>query len=78
MVFRKGGTLQRNFKFEYNGENIEIVKEITYLGVVFTTGGSFMETHETLSDQALKAIFKLKSYVIKFLDIFSFTYVGDI
>ena len=58
MVFRKGG----------KGENIEIVKNFTYLGVVFTTGGSFMETHETLSDQALKAIFKLKSYVNKFTD----------
>ena len=68
MVFRKGGTLQRNLKFEYKGENIEIVKKFTYLGVVFTTGGSFMETHETLSGQALKAIFKLKSYVNKFTD----------
>ena len=68
MVFRKGSTLQRNLKFEYKGKNIEIVKTITYLDVVFTTGGSFMETHETLSDQALKAIFKLKSYVNKFTD----------
>ena len=68
MVFRKGGgTLQRNLKFEYKGENIEIVKKFTYSGVVFTTGGSFMETHETLSSQALKAIFKL-SYVNKFTD----------
>ena len=66
MIFRKGGTLRRHLNFEYNGENIEIVKEFTYLGVVFMTGGSFSETHEALSGQALKAIFKLKSYVNKF------------
>ena len=28
MVFRKGGTLQRNLKLEYDGENIEIVKKL--------------------------------------------------
>ena len=71
MIFRKGGgcTLRRNLNFEYNGENIEIVKKFTYLGVVFTTGGSFSETHEALSGQALKAIFKLKSYVNKFTNV---------
>ena len=55
MIFRNGGTLRRNLNFEYNGENIEIVKKFTYLGGVFTTGGSFSETHEALSGQALKA-----------------------
>ena len=55
-------------------ENIDVVKKITYLGVVFTTGGSFIETHETLSGQALKAIFKLKSFVNKFTD-FSFSHM---
>ena len=40
----------------------------TYLGVVFTTGGSFPETHDALAGQALKAIFKLKSLVNKFTD----------
>ena len=33
-----------------------------------------METHETLSGQALKSIFKLKSYVHKFTD-FSVSYM---
>ena len=60
MIFRKEGTLRRNLNFEYNGENIEIVKKITYLGIVFTTGSAFSETHEALSGQTLKAIFKLK------------------
>ena len=34
MIFRKGGTLRRILNFEYNGENIEIVKKFTYLGVL--------------------------------------------
>ena len=44
------------------------MSKITDLGVVFTTGKHFIETHETQSGQALKAIFKLKSYVNKFTD----------
>ena len=68
MIFRKGGTNRRNVKFDYNGVNIDIVNKFTYLGVVFTTGGSFSETHDALAGQALKAIFKLKSLVNKFTD----------
>ena len=66
MIFQKGGTNRRNVKFDYNGVNIDIVNKFTYLGVVFTTGGSFSETHDALAGQALKAIFKLKSLVNKF------------
>ena len=69
MVFRNGGILRKNLKFTYDGNVVEIVKKFTYLGVVFTTGGSFYETHESLSGQALKAIFKLKAYVNKFTNI---------
>ena len=45
MVYRKGVRFKEIKKNDYNGKNIEIVKKITNLGVVFTTGGSFMETH---------------------------------
>ena len=66
MVFRKGGMLPRNMSFYYNGERLEIVKEFKYLGMVFTTGGSFAETQNTLCGQAQKAIFKLNKYLYKF------------
>ena len=52
IVFRKGGTRPRNLTLVYDGTVIKIVKKFTYLGVVFITGGSFAETHETLSGQA--------------------------
>ena len=48
--------------------DIDMVNKFTYLSVVFTTRGSFSETHDTLAGQALKAIFKLKSLVNKFTD----------
>ena len=69
MIFRKGGAYKRNLSFTYSGVVIEIVKKFTYSGVVFTTGGSFSETPDALSGQALKAIYKLKSYVNKFTDL---------
>ena len=61
MIFQKrgGGTNRRNVKIDYNGVNIVIVNKFTYLGVVFTSGGSFSETHDALAGQALEAIFKL-------------------
>ena len=62
MVFRKGGRLGRNTKLSFNGTEIEFVNKFTYLGIVFTPRGSFEQTFEALSGQALKAIFKMKSY----------------
>ena len=69
MVFRKGGILPRNLSFTFQGNMIEIVNKFVYLGISFSTGGSFTETHKTLSGQALKAIFKLNQYLYKFTDI---------
>ena len=69
MIFRKGGRRNRNFNFTYGGNVIEIVAKFNYLGVVFTTGGAFNETHTALSDQAGKAIYKLKSYLHKFNNV---------
>ena len=66
MVIRKGGILPRNISFYFNGERLEIVKEFKYLGMVFTTGGSFAAAQNTLSGQAQKAIFKLNKYLNKF------------
>jgi hypothetical protein len=34
LVFKKGGKLSRDEKWRLGGEEIEIVKEIKYLGVV--------------------------------------------
>ena len=39
----------------YNGETIEIVSKFTYLGIVFSTGGSFVDAFETIAGQGRKA-----------------------
>jgi len=44
-------------QFTFNGERLEIVKSFYYLGVVFTSGGSFNITEVTLNGKAQKAIF---------------------
>ena len=66
MIFRKGGMLPRNLSFYYDDEPLEIVKKFNYLGIVFTTGGSFAEAQMTLAGQSQKAIFKMKKYLYKF------------
>ena len=69
MVFRKGGILPRNLRFFYNNQEIEIVRSFSYLGIVFTPGGSFSNAQTTLAGQAQKAVFKLNSYLYKFADL---------
>ena len=69
MVFRKGGILRRNLKFYYQNHELEIVRSFSYLGIVFTPGGSFSNAQVTLAGQAQKAIFKLNGYLYNFSDI---------
>ena len=66
VIFRKGGRLPVNIKFMYNGIEIEIVSQYSYLGVLFTSGGSCLQTQKMLAGQALKAIFTLNRYLYKF------------
>ena len=68
LIFRKGGR-QNRFNFKFNNESVEVVSKFNYLGVVFTTSGSFTETHNALSGQAIKAIHRLKSYLYKFTNV---------
>ena len=56
MVFKRGDRLPNNLMFTYGDHQLEIVKKFIYLGVVFTTEGSFSETQRTLAGQSMKAI----------------------
>ena len=55
VVFKKG-RLNRNIKFTYGNDNLEIVDAFNYLGVVFTRTGSFLNATKTLSGKGLKAL----------------------
>ena len=59
VVFRKGGNLGQNDKWFYGDSEIEIVNSFTYLGVVFSSGGSFVPNTKTLSGKALKSMHQL-------------------
>ena len=66
MVFREAGLLPRNLEFIFDNTVLEIVGKFTYLGVVFTSGGSFTEAQNTLAGQARKALFIVEKYIYKF------------
>ena len=68
-IFRKGSCLPQGLNFYYNNILIETVNNFSYLGVVFTVGGSFSEAQNTLSGKALKSIFKLNKYLYKFTNV---------
>jgi hypothetical protein len=69
MIFKKGGRTSRGLRFSYNNAELDIVSEFSYLGIIFSSGGSFSKTHDALAGQALKALFKLKSYLYKFTNV---------
>ena len=66
MVFRKGGILPKKLEFTFENTLLKIESKFTYLGVVFTTGGSFTETQNMFAGQARKALFILEKYVYNF------------
>ena len=69
IFFRKGGRLPQNLAFRYGDTNLEIVNKFTYLGIVFTSVGSFSEAHATLSGQAQNVIFAMNRYLNKFVNV---------
>jgi hypothetical protein len=50
------GRLPRNLIFNYNGTNIEIVKDFDYLGIYFSRTGSFKVFKNHLSEKAIKVM----------------------
>jgi len=69
LIFKKGGRNPRGQHFLYGNQELEIVTNFQYLGITFSSKGSFNLTFDKLAGQALKAIFKLRSYLYKFTDI---------
>ena len=56
MIFQKGGQLKQTYYWTYNNEEIEVVKSFVYLGVLFSSGGSFQQATSTLVGKALRAM----------------------
>ena len=58
---QKRWNIIRDEKWYYNGVEIEIVNQLNYLGVVFTSGGSFIQATKPLSGKTLMALCALLS-----------------
>ena len=71
VVFRNGGILAMEDRWYFAGQEIEIVNQFTYLGVVFASGGSFMQNTKTLAGKALRAMHQLLQ-ILKEVDSPSF------
>jgi len=65
MIFRKGGRKHKNLRFFYGNEELEIVDRFTYLGITFSSSGTFNKTFDAHGSQELKAVLKLKKILIK-------------
>ena len=59
LVFTKSGR-QKNLHIKYNEIDIENVKQYTYLGVVFTSSGSFGAAKTEIFKKGMKALFKFR------------------
>ena len=79
MVFRKGGRLARYDRFHINGKSLDIVNSFKYLGINFSTNGTWSSARSLRVDHANKLIFTLKrSPVFKNLPPHLKMYVFDI
>ena len=84
VIFRNGGKIKDNEKWTFNGDDLEIVNEITYLGMLFNYNGKFLKTQKHIAEQARKAYFainnKLKDFNFNMetkCSVFD-TYIGSI
>ena len=64
MIFSRG-KVRKFGKFSFNGEDIEVVFNYTYLGVIMNYNNKFTKAIEKQSTLAKKATFALKSKILK-------------
>jgi len=56
LVFRRGGRVSKKFHFFYKGQEIELVRKYTYLGVLFSSSGKFRDAAQSFQTNGKKAI----------------------
>ena len=59
VVFNKTGKMTNDSRFHIDGKELETVKEMKYLGIIFSNNGTFNSATENLKDTSSKALFKL-------------------
>ena len=61
VAFRRGGRIGALDRWKYKSDEIETVSHFKYLGFVFGSSGKFSKGIQSLTDQAQRALFGLKS-----------------
>ena len=61
VIFRNGGQIKRNENWLYDGCQIEVLNQFTYLGVVLNYNGKFLVTQKQLAAQGRKALFAMRA-----------------
>jgi hypothetical protein len=56
IVFQRGGQRKNDCTFKYGEENIEIVKEYSYLGIIFSNSCVFRKAAEHAKLKGMKAL----------------------
>lgn len=64
IVIFGGNTRSNNQLFTIENENIEVVKEFKYLGVLFTQNGRFVKHYKHISEVAVKAMYLLRKRIV--------------
>lgn len=59
IVIFSGGRIPQDQKFQFGGEEVEIVSDYKYLGVILSRSGSFLKAKKYIADQANTALFSL-------------------
>ena len=59
IVFNKQGKTPPNVKFTFQSNELEIVKQTKYLGLIFSNTGAFKSAVSNLKDKGNKALFKI-------------------
>ena len=68
VVFRKGNR-PVNIIWRFGENELKVTNKINYLGLIFTSNGSFHQSNVALANKATKAIFALNSRLSLFCDL---------
>ena len=68
LVFKKGNS-RVNYNWYYNGTQLTVTNRIPYLGLLFSSNGSFHQAQLTLAGQANKAVYMLCRKLSKFSNL---------
>ena len=69
MIVNKPATHQSPVDFKIDGQNLNIVNEVSYLGIIIENTGNFKKCITSLYQKGIKALFKLKKSITPFPNV---------